>query len=284
MGVPQVVLFWDYDTQWGADRSRAPGGPKNWGALEFENTERLLDLHAQYDARACFAVVGAAALPGERPYHDPEQIRRIHAMGHEIASHSLHHDWLPGLKRQELLDTLHLSKTALEQCIGAPVITFVPPYNQPFRYPEKHAPAFSERHIAGKNAVTISNSMYGIARNRLSLCPHLILSVVTLCDASADEAALPKQLSHLETISGLTCMRLNTPGGSGPATMEMLERSVSCSDTGMVVVYARPDSLHNGGPQDEKYLIPFFERVATLCTQGRLHVALPRDLITGLAL
>src|SRR5215470_10951843 len=81
------MIFWDYDTQWGADRSRSGGGPKSWGALDFENTERLLQLHEQFDIPACFAVVGAAALPGSRPYHDPEQIRRIHQAGHEVASH-----------------------------------------------------------------------------------------------------------------------------------------------------------------------------------------------------
>ena len=57
----KLIIFWDYDTQWGADRSRSPGGAKTWGNLEFENTERLLELHAQYGVPACFAVVGAAA-------------------------------------------------------------------------------------------------------------------------------------------------------------------------------------------------------------------------------
>src|SRR5262249_26670813 len=90
-----LVVFWDYDTAWGADRSREPGGPKSWGPLEFEHTERLLELHAEHGVPACFAVVGAAALPGERPYHDPGQIRRIAAAGHEIGSHSFRHEWLP---------------------------------------------------------------------------------------------------------------------------------------------------------------------------------------------
>ena len=76
---------------------------------------------------ACFAVVGSAALPGKRPYHAPEQIRRIHDAGHEVASHSHRHEWLPALSRQALRETLSASKDALEQCIGAPIATFVPP-------------------------------------------------------------------------------------------------------------------------------------------------------------
>src|SRR5438309_3867691 len=94
--MPTLVFFWDYDTQWGGDRSRSPGGRKAWGAAEFENTELLLELHAAHDLPACFAVVGAAALPGERPYHDQAQIRRIACAGHEIASHGFEHEWLPG--------------------------------------------------------------------------------------------------------------------------------------------------------------------------------------------
>src|SRR6267143_4146754 len=81
------MVFWDYDTQWGADHSRSPAGAAWSGLAEFENTERLLELHAQYEIPACFAVVGDAALRGERPYHDPSQIRLMHARGHEIASH-----------------------------------------------------------------------------------------------------------------------------------------------------------------------------------------------------
>ena len=134
---PGFMIFWDYDTQWGADRSRSNGGPKKWGPQEFENTERLLDLHAEYNIRACFAVVGAAALPGPRPYHDPDQIRRIHAAGHEVGSHSFHHDWLPGLNREALNETLARSKAALEDCIGAEAISFLPPWNPPFDYPRR---------------------------------------------------------------------------------------------------------------------------------------------------
>src|SRR5262245_40676508 len=100
-----VFFFWDYDTQWGADRSRGNGGPKSWGALEFENTDRILELHADFGVKACFAVVGAAALPGERPYHDPNQIRQIHAAGHEVGSHAFRHEWLPGLSSQQLIET-----------------------------------------------------------------------------------------------------------------------------------------------------------------------------------
>lgn len=274
---PRLLLFWDYDTQWGADRSRGPGGPKDWGRLEFENTERLLELHSKYSIKACFAVVGAAALPGEHPYHNPEQIRRIHEAGHEIASHSFRHEWLPGLAQSELLDTLRQSKDALEQCIGAPVVTFVPPYNQPFRYPEKLAPAFSERRIGGKGAVTIP-TLCGALREtgyrfaRISYFPWPEYVMMRLFRWRSQRA------SHMESIAGITCVRLNSPCGFAEPTRKMLERHVA-SGTGIMVVYAHPHSLHSGGSQDERHLIPFFERVSELCAQSKLQVALPSILL-----
>lgn len=275
--IATLLLFWDYDTQWGADRSRTAGGPKNWGPLEFVNTERLLDLHAQYDIKACFAVVGAAALPGERPYHDPEQVRRIHAAGHEIASHSLHHDYLPGLTREQLLDTLRTSKEILEQCIGAAVNTFVPPYNQPFEYPRKLAPAFSEWRYGGRRHINLpalcaALRESGYSFSRISYYPLLEYVAARLFNRYLHK---PGQIEH---ISGLPCMRLNTPCGFATPTLSMMERCAA-SGQGITVAYAHPHSLHNGSPQDESYLIPFFERANELRQQGRLQVLLPSDLL-----
>lgn len=273
------LLFWDYDTQWGADGSRAPGGPKKWGQLEFENTERLLELHAQYDIKACFAVVGAAALPGERPYHDPDQIRRIHAAGHEIASHSLHHDYLPGLTRQQLLETLRTSKDVLEQCIGAPVSTFVPPYNQPSEYPQKLAPAFSERRNGGREHINLPalctalrETGYRLARVSYYPLPRYIL--MRLFKYRVEKPG------RVERNSGLSCVRLNTPCGFAAPTLSMLDRC-AVSGQGIAVVYAHPHSLHNGSSQDERYLLPFFEHVNELRRQGKLQVLLPSDLLWG---
>ena len=269
------MFFWDYDTQWGADHSRSYDGPKNWGHLEFENTERLLELLAQYDIKACFAVVGAAALPGKRPYHDPAQIRRIHSAGHEIASHSLYHDWIPGMRHQELLDTLRISKDALEQCIGVSVNTFVPPYNQPFEYPQKFAPAFSERRIGGENHITLPmlcealrNTGYRFARVSYYPLPQYVLMRLFKYQAL-------KPIG-VERISELPCVRLNTPVGFMTSTLSVLNRYI-IKGKGIVVVWAHPHSLNLGNSQDERYLIPFLERVNELRHQDKLRVSLPSD-------
>jgi hypothetical protein len=271
-----VLFFWDYDTQWGADRSRLPGGPKNWGHLEFENTERLLDLHAQYGVQACFAVVGAAALPGERPYHDPQQIRRIHTAGHEIASHSFRHEWLPGLGRQALLETLRDSKDALEQCMGAPVVSFVPPYNQPFDYLGGGAFSLSERREAGPERTDLRrlcDALRGTGYRFSRVCYrpiHLQLA----------ERQLGRRIGRpgrLKTIAGVVCARLNTPGGFNGNVIKTLER---CAITGgIVVLWGHPHSLKSGSSQDEAHLVPLLERIAQLKQTGQLQVRLPGELV-----
>jgi hypothetical protein len=271
----KLMLFWDYDTQWGGDRSRSPGGPKNWGQLEFINTERLLELHAQYEAPACFAVVGAAALPGERPYHDPDQIRRIHSAGHEVCSHSHRHEWLPGLGLCALRETLRSSKEALEQCLGVAVTAFVPPYNQPFDYPGGYSFSLSERREAGADRTDLSR-----------LCEVLNETGYKFCRVAyrpfhqrLGERLLGRRLdqgSYPEKICGVTCVRLNTPGGFANLTETVLDRCVQHG--GLVIAYGHPHSLNSGNSQDETRLNPFLKKVQSLKQQCRLDIVLPRDL------
>jgi hypothetical protein len=273
-----LLLFWDYDTQWGADRSRSAGGPKEWGPLEFTNTDRLLDLHAQYDVPACFAVVGAAALNGERPYHDQDQIRRIHQAGHEVGSHAFKHEWLPGLNQLSLKESLRNSKDAIEQCIGAPVYTFVPPYNQPRDYARGSSFSISERREAGKGRTTL-----------LGLCEALRGTGYRFCRVSyrplqqrLSERIMRRRLdqpSKSEEIAGITCIRLNTPGGFDQPAVDMLERCAT--DGGTAVVYGHPHAIKSRTSQNESFLESFLKRVAELRECGILEVALPAQFYCG---
>jgi hypothetical protein len=235
------MFFWDYDTQWGADRSRL-GGPRDWGHLEFPHTEELLDVHASFGIPSCFAVVGAAALPGARPYHDPEQIRRIHAAGHEIASHSFVHEWLPGLNRRDLMSTLRESKDALEQCIGAPVLSFVPPFNQPFDYAAGWSFSRSERRAAGSERITLSRLCEALAETGYRFCrvgyAPLVERIAEWLGRGAFQPGPP------ETIAGITCVRV---GPCGFDTRTVLDLSRRAGERGTVVLYGHPHSLHTAG-------------------------------------
>ena len=271
-----LLMFWDYDTQWGGDRSRTSGGPKNWGHLEFENTERLLELHAEYGVPATFAVVGAAALPGERPYHDPLQIMRIHASGHEVASHSFHHDWLPGLDRAGLLETLRASKDALEQCIGAKVDAFVPPYNQPFDYPARMSISIAERREAGRHHTGLGDLCDALGETGYAFCRVSYRSVAE----KIRDIVMRKHKdapASVEMIRGIRCTRMNAPGGFNAQAHRVLD--LCAAKGGIVVVGGHPHSLHAGNTQDEQMLVPFLAHARDLHQRGLLRFTLPRDLI-----
>ncbi len=271
----KFIVFWDYDTQWGADRSWYPR-VRDWGYLEFEYTERLLELHATYNVPACFAVVGAAALPGTRPYHDPAQIRQIHAAGHEVASHSFHHEWLPGLDRKSLLETLRRSKDSLEQCIGGPVVSFVPPYNQPHDYPQGFSFSWSERRGAGRERTDLYRLCDALRETGYRCCRVAYQSI----HLRVAERLLKRSLhrpSYPGTIAGVTCLRVNTPCGFDPGAVAMLNRCVA--EGGLVVVYGHPHSLRSGNSQDENWLVPFLKRVQGLQRDGLIRTCLPRDLV-----
>ncbi len=270
-----MLLFWDYDGPWGAERSRLPGGAKAWGADEASCTDRLLELHAQYNLTACFAVVGSVALSGARHRHEPAQVRRIHDEGHEVASHSHRHEWLPGLRRPELIETLKSSKAALEDCIGQPVRTFVPPFNQPFDYIQGHSVSLAERREAGRARTTLSRLCEGLAETGYAFCRvayrPLTQRLAEWCVRRRLDAP-----SRVERIRGVRCVRLNTSGGFHAPVLKMLDRCVDRA--GLVVVYGHPHSLHAGGTQDERHLVPFLQHVRALVDRGRLDVVLPRQL------
>jgi Polysaccharide deacetylase len=273
-----LMIFWDYDTQWGGDRSRAGEGRRDWGALEFPNTERLLEVHTAHGVPACFAVVGAAALPGERPYHDPAQIRRIHAAGNEVGSHSFRHEWIPGLTQAELHRTIKNSKDSLEQCVGHRVTAFVPPYNQPFHYPGRLAFSLSEYREAGRNHISLPGMCQALVENGFEFCriayrpiwKHLIERV------SGRRLTGP---ASVEKIAGVQCVQINTPCGFDARSKAMLDRSIE--EGGLTIAYGHPHSLFMGGSQDLKFLDPFLAYAAGHIRSGRLRAVLPRDIVNS---
>lgn len=274
----RVMVFWDYDTRWGTETA-PPGAASgsNLGDLEFACTDRLLEIHGQYGIPACFAVVGAAALPGVRPYHDPVQVQRIHEAGHEVASHSFRHEWLPSLSPSALVETLRRSKEALEQCIGAPVTSFVPPYNQPFDHVPGWSFSLSERRAVRTDRTDLRR-----------LCEALYDTGYRFCRVAyrplylrVAERVLHRRLaypSRVEMIGRVICVRLNGFGFDG-ASLRLLDRCATSGGIG--VFYGHPHSLGASNSQNEVWLRPFLGRVDELRRQGRIRVCLPRELLGG---
>lgn len=274
----RLILFWDFDSQWGADRSRSPGGPKAWGMDDFTNTERLLEIHQTIKVPVCFAVVGKAADAGARPYADQALIKKISDAGHEIASHSLYHEWLPESTPVKLEYSLKTSKHLLENCIGAPVTTFVPPFNQPFDYPAKGSISLSERRAVPEGRVDL-----GVLGTAASAAGYTFMRVSyetfqeRLFGFTGKQRGRPP--SQPEEINGIWALRLNTYCGFGQDSRRMVMNVIR--NGGYAIVYGHPHSLTTSGPQGENTYLPFLEWVSAWQKAEQLEIVLPRDVFTA---
>jgi peptidoglycan/xylan/chitin deacetylase (PgdA/CDA1 family) len=137
-----LAISFDYDSPEGYRRSFGLRDCRP--DADQRGTELLLRVLADHGAHATFGIVGRVALDGTAPEHCPEQVREIHREGHEIASHSMYHRFLPPLRRAELLDDAATSRKTLEDRIAAPVRGFIPPFNRPMHFPQRCAFSASE--------------------------------------------------------------------------------------------------------------------------------------------
>ena len=81
----------------------------------------LLDLLERYEARGTFFVLGWVA------DHMPDVVRSIASRGHEIGSHGYWHRRVNTMTPAEFAAELRMSKQALENLTGAPVLGFRAP-------------------------------------------------------------------------------------------------------------------------------------------------------------
>ncbi|MEZ5287553.1 MAG: DUF3473 domain-containing protein [Vicinamibacterales bacterium] len=92
--------------------------PAEWPAFESRvcrNTERLLDIFERADVRATFFVLGWVA------EQFPELVARIHADGHEIASHSYDHALVYTRTPEAFREDLRRARTAIHAAAGVEV-------------------------------------------------------------------------------------------------------------------------------------------------------------------
>ncbi|MGE5323721.1 MAG: XrtA system polysaccharide deacetylase [Actinomycetota bacterium] len=103
-----------------ADRISRSDWP-NFGLRVRRNTERILELLAEYRQSATFFVLGWVA---ER---EPALVRRIADCGHELACHSHLHRRVFTLSPPEFRSDLRQAKKAIEDAGGQPVVGFRAP-------------------------------------------------------------------------------------------------------------------------------------------------------------
>lgn len=143
-----IILIWDFD---GAIGQINATYPYNFNFLNFEkeinNVREILNLLDEYKIKCCFAITGFSAEKGVYPYNFPDLIKEIYHRGHEIASHSWRHEWMPIFKKDQIDKSLKRSKKILEEVIedSNKVLGFVPPHNRPMSWIQRGAFSLGDR-------------------------------------------------------------------------------------------------------------------------------------------
>jgi polysaccharide deacetylase family protein (PEP-CTERM system associated) len=97
---------------------------REWDSYESRvsrNTDRLLAMFDRRSVRATFFVLGWVA---ER---HPALIRRIHAAGHELASHGHHHGLVYKLSPRAFREDIRTAKAAIESVAGVGIVGYRAP-------------------------------------------------------------------------------------------------------------------------------------------------------------
>ena len=167
------------------------------------------------------------------------------------------------------------SKQALEDCIGAPVTSFVPPYNQPFDYPRGLSFSRSERRAVPRDRTGLGHLCQALNETGYDFCR---VAYRSLGQRALDRMAGRRtdKPTRLGRIGQVHCARLNTPCGFATGTLAVVDHAAR--EGGLVVAYGHPHSLRGNGAQAERWLVPFLDHVRQLRQEGQLEVVLPREL------
>jgi len=261
----KLIIFWDYELQKGLDKSMS--GIQATGYDEYNQTEKILDLHKKYDVPGVFATVGFLAQKGDLPYHAPAQVKRIAKEGHEVASHSFEHELLCELSPKQIYTTAKKSKEILEKVSKQEVTTFVPPHNMPFlaygmsiyqkpgRLPQFSKVSLNQVLAQVRKAGYETYRLYEISMRSKFFNVPLVRDV--------------------QKRVGLKCLMLSATGFAEKAkrAVEMAMRKDK-----IAVVYGHPHSTLDEGSQSLENFEEFLDFVLGLKEKGRLEVLRSNEL------
>jgi peptidoglycan/xylan/chitin deacetylase (PgdA/CDA1 family) len=238
---------------------------------DYAGASALLNVLARHAARATFGVVGNAALEGAPPEHCADQIRALHAAGHEIASHSMLHRYIPSMTAAAFLDDARQSRLTLERCIGAPVCGFIPPFNRPMHFPGRGAFSVSETlglHGRGRGRQSVSSilrllSEAGYGWSRVSY-QNKFAQAFRWLNPSREGKLQQPFLHHKMLAIPLHCT------GFGDAALALVRRWMRSNLT--LAIYAHPNQAFADNEQSAAALDSFLKEITADRAAGRIHL------------
>lgn len=133
----KIIVIWDFDGPIGQINSSYP---YNFQSIRFDeelnNVNYLIDYLKQAGIVNTFAVTGLSAEKGPWPLMFPDLINTLAEAGHEVASHTWRHEWIPLFTSDQIDKSLKRSRSAIQLAIHnkQDVYGFVPPFNRPMTW------------------------------------------------------------------------------------------------------------------------------------------------------
>lgn len=124
IGEGQSLLSVDIEDWFQVENLRQAVSRGSWGDRELrveKNVDRILNILARHSTHATFFVLGWIA------EHSPDLVKRIHASGHEVASHGYGHELVYNLPREHFREDLQRSRRVLEDLTGQEILGYRAP-------------------------------------------------------------------------------------------------------------------------------------------------------------
>ncbi len=265
-----LLIIWDYDTALGQINSTMPYNFSYKPIYEeIENVEYILEQAGHFGIGMTFACVGFVAEEGIFPFNNPEQIRKIHSLGHEIASHSWKHEWFPYITEKQIERSLERSKSALENCTGVSdcVKGFVPPHSRPMSWYSKFSFSLGDRALYPfHKGSDIENILRHLGKLGYGWC-RVLKSYRPVWDklygAPVEEIDFPVW----EKSSGIVCVPQHYTGFDDFALKYL---SAAIEKEKAVVIVGHPAGLSRQKSESKEHFDRFMKEAGKAVADGRL--------------
>lgn len=274
-----LLMIWDYDSALGQINSQLPYNFHYTPIYqEMENVENIIKLCSRHKFKMTFACLGFAAEPGNLPFNNPEQIKKISDEGHEIASHSWKHEWFPYLTEAQVYKSLERSKNSLEKCLGKSntVNGFVPPHSRPMSWYKKFSFSLGDRGFypfhkgadLGFVIKQLSNLNYKWCR--------VLKSYKPLWEKISNTNNSEINFNKWETHDNIVCVPQHYTGFDEGA-LNYLHKAIELNETAVIV--GHPAALNRNGAESQENFNRFIQEVVIHNSEGTLDVITVTEFI-----
>ena len=267
----KLIMIWDYDTALGQINSTMPYNFSYKQIYEeIENVEYILSEAQKHNMKMTFACVGFVAEEGVMPFNNPAQIKRIHSLGHEIASHSWKHEWFPYLSRKQIDKSLERSKYILEHCIGEPnaVKGFVPPHSRPMSWYSKLSVSLGDRGIYPFHAGSDMGNIIKFLKQKNYLWCRVLKNYRPVWDKLLGSRIEDTDFSLWETHFGIVCVPQHYTGFD-EFGRRYLMKAIELKKP--VVIVGHPAGLSRQKSESREYFDSFIRLASEAIADGKLE-------------